>query len=199
MSGLQFGPLVASLRSRSPQVERHGAGRAVDRGPGDRFGGVLGPHRTDQADPAQRTVAQALELVRGQGRDVEVEHGGGRSPARTGPGRRQRPTGVSHGTGSSPQAMLTARPRTPNWAAVSVAPTVPECSTDRPVLSPWLMPETTRSGRGPNPSMQARMTARAGVPSIPKVGDVGQARDLDRLVGDRLPFVDRPTAAAVPL
>ena len=78
-----------------------------------------------------------------------------------------RATGVSHGTGSSPQAMLTASPRTPNWAPVSVAPTVPEWSAERPALTPWLMPETTRSGRGPKPSMQARMTASAGGPSMP--------------------------------
>ncbi len=45
-------------------------------------------------------------------------------------------TGVSHGMGSRPQAMLTASPRMPNWAPVSVAPTVPECKADRPALTP---------------------------------------------------------------
>ena len=75
--------------------------------------------------------------------------------------------GVSHGTGSSPQRIDTARQRSPKWAAVRAAPTVPECMADRPTLMPWLMPERTMSGRGPKPPTQARITARAGGPSMP--------------------------------
>ncbi len=63
---------------------------------------------------------------------------------------------------SPPAARLTARPERPKLAAVRAAPTVPECSTARPVLAPALMPETTRSGAGPNAPRQAAMTIRAG-------------------------------------
>ena len=75
--------------------------------------------------------------------------------------------GVSHGTGSSPQRIETARQRSPKCAPVSAAPTVPECMAERPTFMPWLIPDSTMSGRGPNPPTQARITARAGGPSMP--------------------------------
>ena len=89
------------------------------------------------------------------------------APARTGTRLQASVTGVSQGTGSVAQAMLTATPRSPNWAAVKAAPTVPECRAERPAFMPLFTPDTIMSGRGPNPSMQAKMTAKAGGPSTP--------------------------------
>ena len=73
---------------------------------------------------------------------------------------------VSHG-GSPPDRKETARPFNPRWAPVSTAPTVPECRTDRPTLTPRLMPETTRSGGGPKAPSAATITASAGGASSP--------------------------------
>ena len=81
-----------------------------------------------------------------------------------------RAAGVCQGTGSEPKRIEAARERRPKWAAVKAAPMVPECRAERPTLMPWLIPESTMSGRGPNPPTQARMTAKAGGPSMPKVG-----------------------------
>jgi hypothetical protein len=58
--------------------------------------------------------------------------------------------------------MLTARAGTPSPAAVSAAPTVPECRTRWPVLAPGLIPDATTSGRSPKAPRQARYTAVAG-------------------------------------
>ena len=55
----------------------------------------------------------------------------------------------------------------PSWLAVSAAPTVPECSTERPTFTPWLMPETTRSGFGPTAPSAPVMTESAGEASSP--------------------------------
>ena len=55
----------------------------------------------------------------------------------------------------------------PSWLAVSAAPTVPEWSTERPTLTPWLMPESTRSGLGPTAPRAPAMTERAGEASRP--------------------------------
>ncbi len=55
----------------------------------------------------------------------------------------------------------------PSWLAVSAAPTVPECSTERPTLTPRLMPESTRSGLGPTAPSAPAITASAGEASSP--------------------------------
>ena len=105
---------------------------------------------------------------------------------------------VSHGTGSSDQAMLTARPVTPNWAPVRVAPMVPEWRADRPALVPWLMPDTMRSGWSPNP-LDAGQDDRQGRGALdPEGGHVLEPVDLDRLVGDGLPLVDPPDGGPGP-
>ena len=48
----------------------------------------------------------------------------------------------------------------------SAAPSVPESISSEPVLGPWLMPETTRSGRRPSgySAVAASTTAVAGEP-----------------------------------
>ena len=71
------------------------------------------------------------------------------------------------GVGLAPARSETARALMPSWLAVSAAPTVPECSTERPTFTPWLMPESTRSGLGPTAPSAPAMTERAGEASSP--------------------------------
>ena len=73
----------------------------------------------------------------------------------------------SHGSGPSPTRSETASALIPSWLAVSAAPTVPEWSTERPTLTPWLMPESTRSGLGPTAPSAPAMTESAGEASSP--------------------------------
>ena len=73
----------------------------------------------------------------------------------------------SHGIGSSPTRSETASALIPSWLAVSAAPTVPECSTERPTLTPSLMPENTRSGLGPTAPSAPAITESAGEASSP--------------------------------
>ena len=73
----------------------------------------------------------------------------------------------SQGSGPSPTRSETANALIPSWLAVSAAPTVPEWSTERPTLTPWLMPESTRSGLGPTAPRAPAMTERAGEASRP--------------------------------
>src|SRR5207253_812337 len=72
---------------------------------------------------------------------------------------------VANSGGLSSRSMLTAIAGRPMLPAVKAAPTVPECTMARPVLTPGLMPDTTRSGGAPNPPRMAVSTARAGGPS----------------------------------
>src|SRR6185312_15649039 len=75
----------------------------------------------------------------------------------------------------SPHATLTAIAGTPTAAAVSAAPTVPECKMRCPVLAPGLMPEATASGRGPNAPSRPAYTAAAGGASIAYTGIPGRS------------------------
>src|SRR5271156_4549966 len=77
---------------------------------------------------------------------------------------------VSHGWGSAPVLSDTANAFRPIWAAVSAAPTVPECRTDRPTFTPRLIPETTRSGVGPNAPNLPTIVESAGDASSPNAG-----------------------------
>jgi hypothetical protein len=61
-------------------------------------------------------------------------------------------------------AWLTATPETPPLRPVSVAPIVPEWYTERPTLTPGLMPETMRSNGSPNAPSRANITHSAGGP-----------------------------------
>ncbi len=56
----------------------------------------------------------------------------------------------SHGSGFAPARSETASALIPSWLAVSAAPTVPEWSTERPTLTPWLMPGEHEVGLGPD-------------------------------------------------
>ncbi len=73
----------------------------------------------------------------------------------------------SQGSGSAPARSETAMALMPSWLAVSAAPTVPECRIERPTFTPWLMPESTRSGLGPTAPSAPAMTERAGEASRP--------------------------------
>jgi hypothetical protein len=84
-----------------------------------------------------------------------------------------------HGVSPS-KPTLTATPDMPMLAAVSAAPTVPECRTARPVLLPGLIPDATTSGGGPNPSSRATSTASAGGPSSPYAGTPGSPSSSSR-------------------
>jgi hypothetical protein len=93
-------------------------------------------------------------------------------------GRSTAPTAPSHSTidadtaaavrqaASRPWARLRATAGKPRPAAVSAAPTVPECRMAAPVLAPALMPDTTSVGGIPKPPWHAASTASAGGPSM---------------------------------
>ena len=72
----------------------------------------------------------------------------------------------------------------PSCDAVNAAPTVPECRTERPTFTPWLMPESTRSGLGPTAPSAPAMTDRAGEASSPKASTPSAPLTLGPLVGD---------------
>ena len=86
----------------------------------------------------------------------------------------------SHGSGSAPERNDTASVLMPSWPAVSAAPTVPEWSTERPTLTPWLIPDTTRSGRGPMAPSAPAMTESAGDAARPKAGTCSAPRIVAR-------------------
>ena len=73
----------------------------------------------------------------------------------------------SHGSGTAPARSDTASPLIPSWLAVRTAPTVPECKMERPTFTPWLMPDSTRSGFGPTAPSAPAITERAGDASSP--------------------------------
>jgi len=73
---------------------------------------------------------------------------------------------VSHSI-SVPTSMETAIPRQPWVEPVNVAPTVPECRIACPVLMPRLMPDSTRSGGGPNAPRAAIKAMKAGTAWTP--------------------------------
>ena len=102
----------------------------------------------------------------------------------------------SHGSGSPPARSETASALMPSWLAVSAAPTVPECSTDRPTLTPWLMPESTRSGFGPDGPERAgdHRERRRGIEPV----GLHRLGALDRgpLVGDGRAVGDRAHGGA---
>src|ERR1019366_5812497 len=77
---LELGPLGDALggRPRTSHGQRNGTGGPVDGSAGDRIGGVLRAYRSDQSGRTQVAVAQALEQVGRNGRNIEVEDGGGR-------------------------------------------------------------------------------------------------------------------------
>ena len=77
------------------------------------------------------------------------------------PGARLRATGITCPATSAAVAQCrcaagsrmsseNAAARTPETTAVIAAPTVPECSTTRPVFGPRLMPDSSSRGTGPN-------------------------------------------------
>nr|BFE75618.1 hypothetical protein GCM10020092_089190 [Actinoplanes digitatis] len=64
----------------------------------------------------------------------------------------------------------TASPCRPAWDAVSVAPTVPECTTDAPAFAPRLTPAITIVGGGPKAPRRASSTMKAGDAATPYAG-----------------------------
>src|SRR4029453_1779110 len=87
-------------------------------------------------------------------------------------------------------SMLRARPRRPSLAAVSAAPTVPECSTARPVLQPGLIPETTRSGGWPEPPRPAGQPPQPGGAAGGGARPPAEPGQVDALGVDALLYVD---------
>ena len=101
-------------------------------------------------------------------------------------------------TPSSLQPMLTATAGTPSPAAVSAAPTVPECNTRCPVFGPGLMPEVDELGGRPEPAEaggvdrgRGRRVDRAHLDAGKRCPGVGVDRDRARLP-------DRPDRGAAP-
>ena len=135
-----------------------------------RFGASQDPEPcADLMSPAPLTRAQRTPRMSAAPRwgtfRLSTVRGG--APARSGMSATARSAADSHGSGPSPTRSDTARALIPSWLAVRAAPTVPEWSTDRPTLTPWLMPESTRSGLGPTAPSAPAITERAGEASSP--------------------------------
>ena len=80
--------------------------------------------------------------------------------------------------GSSPTSSENAIARHPFSEPVSAAPTVPECSTARPVLAPRLIPESTSSGGLPKAPRAAMVTMKPGDAATAYARTSGRPRRL---------------------
>ena len=95
--------------------------------------------------------------------------------------------------------MLVASPEMPKLAAVSAAPTVPECSTERPVFVPGFTPLTTTWGSGPKAPRRAAMTASAGGPSTLNAGVASMPGSSTGATSMPAPACRGPMPAPLPL
>ncbi len=87
----------------------------------------------------------------------------------------------------------------PAEAAVSAAPTVPECKMARPRLGPRLMPASTMSGRPPKPPCTATNAIMAGVARTASVGTSSSPSSLRSSATSRPPASSADIMALVPL
>ena len=144
---------ISPFSSGSPSMTDRAASAAAGPSISSRFGASHEPvPRADLINPAPLTRAQRTPRMSASGRCGTLRFSTVRTGASTSIGRSAtaRSAADSHGWGSSPARRETASALIPSWLAVSAAPTVPEWSTERPTLTPWLMPERTRSGFGPD-------------------------------------------------